>query len=119
MDMLTDQTLSKGLSSRCSFSGCVVILYVTLSEKSRLKSPGKILRKKGKVKEFFSKDAPLIHLIHPKVQKYIQKCLKIAPMSLKLIVFQYNDFAQTSKISKNHCFPSVKRPTFQNVTKYL
>jgi hypothetical protein len=34
---------------------------------------------------FFSKDAPLIHFIHPKV-----------------IVFQYNSFIQTSKISKNH-----------------
>jgi hypothetical protein len=36
------------------------------------------------------KDAPLmhVHFIHPKVQKYVQKCLKIAPtMSLKLIVY--------------------------------
>jgi hypothetical protein len=44
---------------------------------------------KGKSKKnififlFFSKDAPLIHFIHPKVQKYIQKCLIIAPMSLR------------------------------------
>jgi hypothetical protein len=44
----------------------------------------------------FSKDDPLIHFIHPKVQKY-------------------NSFIQTSKISKNYFFPSVKRPTFQNV----
>jgi hypothetical protein len=52
---------------------------------------------------------------HPQVQKYIQKWLKIAPMSLKLIVFQYNSFIQTSKIYKNHFFPSFPRPTFQNV----
>jgi hypothetical protein len=37
--------------------------------------------KKGKSKKkyFFSKDAPLIHFIQPKVQKYIQKCFKSAP----------------------------------------
>jgi hypothetical protein len=54
--------------------------------KTRLKSPGKILRKRGKVnKNFFSKeDAPLIHFIHPKVQNYIQKCLKIAPNAIKI-----------------------------------
>jgi hypothetical protein len=33
---------------------------------------------------FFSKDARLIHFIHPKVQKYIQKCLKIAPNVIKI-----------------------------------
>jgi hypothetical protein len=38
----------------------------------------------GKVKNFFSKDAPLIHFIHPKVQKYIQKCLQIAPNVIKI-----------------------------------
>jgi hypothetical protein len=36
-------------------------------------------------------------------------------MSLKLIVFQYNSVIQTSKISKNHFFPSFPKPTFQNV----
>jgi hypothetical protein len=53
---------------------------------------------------FFSKDAPLIHFIHPKVQKYIKKRLKIAPtcIVIKIIVFQYNSFIQTSKIYKNH-----------------
>jgi hypothetical protein len=30
------------------------------------------------------KDAPLIHFIHPKVQKYVQKCLKIAPNVIKI-----------------------------------
>jgi hypothetical protein len=76
--------------------------------------PGQSRQGKVKKKKMLSEDAPLIYFIHPKVQKYIQKCLKIAPMSLKLIVFQYNSFIQTSKIhvSKNHFFP---RPTFQNV----
>jgi hypothetical protein len=37
--------------------------------------------KKGKS---FSKDAPLIHFIHPKVQKYIQKCLTITPNIIKI-----------------------------------
>jgi hypothetical protein len=32
----------------------------------------------------FSKDAPLIHFIHPKVQKYIQKCRKNAPNVIKI-----------------------------------
>jgi hypothetical protein len=50
-----------------------------------------------------SKDAPLIHFIHPKVQKY---ALKLHLMSLKLRVFQYNSFIQSSKIYKNHFFPS-------------
>jgi hypothetical protein len=40
--------------------------------------PAKVARqnfeKKGK-----SKDTPVIHFIHPKVKKYIQKCLIIAP----------------------------------------
>jgi hypothetical protein len=61
---------------------------------------------------FFGKDSRLIHFIHPKEQKYIQKCLKkLHLMSLKLILFQYI----TPKISKNHFFPSFPRPTFQNV----
>jgi hypothetical protein len=30
---------------------------------------------KGGKKYFFSKDAPLIHFIHPKVQKYMCGCL--------------------------------------------
>jgi hypothetical protein len=50
---------------------------------------------------FFSKDACPSDTFYP-----VQKCL----MSLKLIVFQYNSFIQTSKISKNHFFPSVKLP---------
>jgi hypothetical protein len=33
---------------------------------------------------FFCKDAPPIHFIHPKAQKYIQKCLKIAPNVIKI-----------------------------------
>jgi hypothetical protein len=45
----------------------------------------------------------MMHFIHPKVQKYIQKCLKIAP-----------DIIPTSKISKNQFFPSVKRPKCNN-----
>jgi hypothetical protein len=43
--------------------------------------------KRGKSKKkyyFFSKDAPLIHFIHPNVQKYVQKCLKIAPNVIKI-----------------------------------
>jgi hypothetical protein len=58
---------------------------VTVYGKTRPKSPGKIRRKRGKVpkKTFFSKDAPLIHFIHPKGQKYVQKCLKIAPNVIK------------------------------------
>jgi hypothetical protein len=62
-------------------------VHVTVYGKTRPKSPGKILRKRGKFKkkkDFFSKDAPLIHFIHPKVQKYIQKCLKIAPNVIKI-----------------------------------
>jgi hypothetical protein len=39
---------------------------------------------KYKNKIFFSKDAPLIHFIHPEVQKYVQKCLKIAPNVIKI-----------------------------------
>jgi hypothetical protein len=35
--------------------------------------------KNGKVKKNFFKDAPLIHFIYPKVQKYVQKYIKIAP----------------------------------------
>jgi hypothetical protein len=35
----------------------------------------------GKSKKYL-KDAPLIHVIHPKVQKYIHKCPKIAPYSV-------------------------------------
>jgi hypothetical protein len=51
---------------------------------------------KGKSKK--SKDAHLIHFIHPKVQKYIQKCLKFIQKYLKITFF-----------------PSFARPTFQNV----
>jgi hypothetical protein len=42
--------------------------------------------KKNKIKNvfIFSKDAPLIHFIHHKVQPYIQKCLKIAPNVIKI-----------------------------------
>jgi hypothetical protein len=54
-------------------------------------NPAKVARqnseKNGKSKKnyyFFSNDAPLIHFIHPKVQKYIQKCLKIAPNVIKI-----------------------------------
>jgi hypothetical protein len=66
---------------------------VTVYGKTRPKSPGKI-RKKGKVKKpkqniFLSKDAPLIHFIHPKVQKYIQKWLKIAPNVIKINSIPY------------------------------
>jgi hypothetical protein len=32
----------------------------------------------------FSKDDPLIHFIHPKVQKYIQNCLKVSPNVIKI-----------------------------------
>jgi hypothetical protein len=39
----------------------------------------------GKVKKKRSKDAPLMHFIHPKVQKYVQKCLRIAPNVTKII----------------------------------
>jgi hypothetical protein len=45
--------------------------------------PGKVARQNF---FFFSKDAPLIHFIHPKVQKYIQKCPKIAPNVIKISI---------------------------------
>jgi hypothetical protein len=41
-------------------------------------------RGKGKSNKISSKDAPRIHLIHPNVQNYIQKCLKIAPNVIKM-----------------------------------
>jgi hypothetical protein len=56
--------------------------------KTRPKSPGKFRRKKGKFNFillfFFSKDAPRTHFIHPKVQKYIEKCRKIAYNIIKI-----------------------------------
>jgi hypothetical protein len=58
--------------------------------KTRPKSPGKI-----REFFFFSKDVPLIHFIHPKVQKYIQKCLKIAPNVIKINNVPNNSFIQT------------------------
>jgi hypothetical protein len=58
---------------------------VTVVGKIRPRSPGKI-RRKG---EKFLKE---------------RSALKLHLMSLKLIVFQYNSFIQTSKISKNHFF---------------
>jgi hypothetical protein len=89
---------------------------VTVYGKTRLKSPGKIRRKRGKVKRkevFFSKDAPLVHFI----QKYIQKCLKIALMPLKLIV-PYSNIIPLFKLQnylKITFFPSFPRRTFQDV----
>jgi hypothetical protein len=56
-------------------------VYVTVYGKTRPKSPGKIRRKRGKVKK--KEDTPLIHFIHPKLQKYIQKCLKIIVPNVK------------------------------------
>jgi hypothetical protein len=51
-------------------------------------NPAKIARqnseKKGKSNKKICKDAPLIHFIHPKVQKYVEKCLKIAPNVIKI-----------------------------------
>jgi hypothetical protein len=75
-------------------------------------NPAKVARQNSEKKEkmgekkkkIISKDGPLIHFIHPKVQKYVQKCLKIAP---NVIAFQYNSFIETSKIYKDHFFPSV------------
>jgi hypothetical protein len=52
--------------------------------KTRQKWPGKIQRKRGKVKKLFSKDASVIHFIRPNVQKYIQNFLKIAPNVIKI-----------------------------------
>jgi hypothetical protein len=40
--------------------------------------------KSNQKKSFFSEDAPLIHFIHPKVQKYILMCLKIAANGIKI-----------------------------------
>jgi hypothetical protein len=65
-------------------------IYVTIYGKTQPKSPGKFGEKREKQKKSAS---------------------KLYLMSLKLIVFQYNSFIQTSKIYKNHFFP---RPTFQN-----
>jgi hypothetical protein len=71
--------------------------YVTVCGKTRPKSPGKIREKRGKVK----KKAPPIHFIHLKVQKYVQKCLKIAPNVIKI------NSIQTSKITFNTFFLQV------------
>jgi hypothetical protein len=92
--------------STLGWNKLTIVPYASVYGKTRPKSLCKIWRKWGKVKKnlFFSKDGPLIHFIfskdgpsiqfiHPNVQKYIQKCLKIAPNVIK------------------H-FP---RPTFQNV----
>jgi hypothetical protein len=60
---------------------------------------------------------PLRYILSiPKCKNIFRCALKLHLMSLKLIVFQYNNsFIQTSKISKYHFFPSFPRPTFQNV----
>jgi hypothetical protein len=49
-----------------------------------------------------------------KVQKYIQKCLKIAPNVIKI-----NSIPNNLKISKNHFFPSFPRPTKCNNTQNI
>jgi hypothetical protein len=87
---------------------------VTVYEKTQANSPGKIWRKRGKVTPqfFFSIfDDPLMHFIHPKVQKYIQKCLKIAPNVIKIKIPLF----KLQKYIKITFFPSFPRPTFQNV----
>jgi hypothetical protein len=71
---------------------------------------------KGEV--FFLVKMPLWYILSiPKCKNMFRSALKLHlhVMSLKLLVFQYNSFIQTSKISKNHFFPRAKRPTFQNV----
>jgi hypothetical protein len=45
--------------------------------------PNQVARQNSEKKRK-SKDAPLIHFIHPEVQKYIQKSLKIAPNVIKI-----------------------------------
>jgi hypothetical protein len=53
---------------------------------------------------------PLWYILSiPKCKNIFRSALKLQLMSLKLIVFQYNSFIQTSKI------PGFPRPTFQNV----
>jgi hypothetical protein len=59
---------------------------------------------------------PLWYILSiPKCKNIFRSPLKLHLMSLKLIVFQYNSFTQTSKIYKNPFFPSFPRPIFQNV----
>jgi hypothetical protein len=63
-------------------------------------------REKGKVK------MPLWYsLSFPKCKNMFRSSLKLHLMSLKLIVFQYNSFIQTSKISKNQVFFQVLKTT--------
>jgi hypothetical protein len=53
--------------------------------RSRQAKFGEKGKSKKKQKLFlFSKYAPLIHFIHPKVHKYIQMCPKIAPNVIKM-----------------------------------
>jgi hypothetical protein len=54
----------------------------------------------------------------PRCKNIFRSALKLHLTSLKLIVVQYNSFIQTSKISKNHFFPSFPRPKFQNVINH-
>jgi hypothetical protein len=79
--------------------------YVTAYAKVARKNS----EKKGKSK------ICLVNMPIPKCKNTFSSDLKLHLMSLKLTVFQYNSCIQTSKIYKNHFFPSVKRPTFQNV----
>jgi hypothetical protein len=59
---------------------------------------------------------PLWYILSiPKCRNIVTSALKLPLVALKLIEFQYNSFIETSKISKNHFFPSFPRPTFQNV----
>jgi hypothetical protein len=51
----------------------------------------------------------------PKCKNISRSALKLHLISLKLIVFQYNYFIQTSKISKNHFFPNF--PSQTNIYK--
>jgi hypothetical protein len=76
-------------------------------------NPAKVARQNSEKKYFFLVKMPLWYILSiPKCKDIFRSALKLHLMSLRLIVFQYNSFIQTSKISKNHFFP---RPTFQNV----
>jgi hypothetical protein len=57
---------------------------------------------------FFSKDAPWIHFIHPKVQK-------IAPNVIKINSTGNSNIIPLFKLKKITFFPRFPRPTFQNV----
>jgi hypothetical protein len=94
-------------------------------EKTGQSRQAKFGEKGGKVKKyfkfvfkyFFSKDTPLIHFVHPKGQKYIQKCLKIAPNVIKINSI-YSNLIILFKLQKDLKITFFQDQTFQ-LTKYL